>query len=178
MRRRTGKITVTRALSGDEGERMRSLASVRRARERERQRLHQGEQEPVKVVREVVVPETITVQELANRMAERGVDVIKALMRMGVMATINQVIDADTAELVVTEFGHRLRRVSEADVEIGLRGEEDARRGAASRARRWSPSWAMSTTARPRCSTRCARPMSRPARPAASPSISAPIGSI
>jgi translation initiation factor IF-2 len=124
-RRRTGKITVTRALSDDEGERMRSLASVRRARERERQRLHQGEQEQVKVVREVVVPETITVQELANRMAERGADVIKALMRMGVMATINQTIDADTAELVVSEFGHRLRRVSEADVEMGLRGEED-----------------------------------------------------
>jgi translation initiation factor IF-2 len=125
IRRRGGKITVTRALSGDEGERMRSLASVRRARERERLRLHQREQEAVKVVRDVVVPETITVQELANRMAERGADVIKALMRMGVMATINQVIDADTAELVVGEFGHRLRRVSEADVEVGLRGEED-----------------------------------------------------
>jgi translation initiation factor IF-2 len=125
MRRRTGKITVTRALSDDEGERMRSLASVRRARERERQRLHQGESEQIKVVREVVVPETITVQEVANRMAERGADVIKALMRMGVMATINQTIDADTAELIVTEFGHRLRRVSEADVEMGLRGEED-----------------------------------------------------
>jgi translation initiation factor IF-2 len=124
-RRRTGKITVTRALSDDEGERMRSLASVRRARERERQRLHQGEQEQIKIVREVIVPETITVQELANRMAERSADVIKALMRMGVMATINQTIDADTAELVVGEFGHRLRRVSEADVEVGLRGEED-----------------------------------------------------
>jgi translation initiation factor IF-2 len=126
FRRRGGKITVTRALSGDEGERMRSLASVRRARERERLRLHQHDQEAVKVVRDVVVPETITVQELSNRMAERGVDVIKALMRMGVMATINQVIDADTAELVVSEFGHRLRRVSEADVEAGLRGAEDA----------------------------------------------------
>src|SRR5271170_5647496 len=125
-RRRTGKITVTRALADDEGERMRSLASVRRARERERQRLHQGEQEPVKVVREVVIPETITVQEISNRMAERGVDVIKSLMRIGVMATVNQVIDADTAELVVTEFGHRLRRVAEADVEVGLRGEQDA----------------------------------------------------
>jgi translation initiation factor IF-2 len=125
IRRRAGKITVTRALSGDEGERMRSLASVRRARERERLRLHLREQEAVKVVRDVVVPETITVQELSNRMAERGADVIKALMRMGVMATINQVIDADTAELVVSEFGHRLRRVSEADVEVGLRGEED-----------------------------------------------------
>ncbi len=124
-RRRTGKLTVTRALAGDEGERMRSLASVRRARERERLRLHHGEQEQIKVVREVVIPETITVQELANRMAERAADVIKALMRMGVMATINQIIDADTAELIVTEFGHRLRRVSEADVEIGLRGEDD-----------------------------------------------------
>jgi translation initiation factor IF-2 len=125
VRRRTGKITVTRALTDEEGERMRSLASVRRARERERQRLHLGDQEQIKVVREVVVPETITVQELSNRMAERAADVIKALMRMGVMATINQAIDADTAELIVTEFGHRLRRVSEADVEIGLRGEED-----------------------------------------------------
>jgi translation initiation factor IF-2 len=125
IRRRAGKLSVTRALSDDEGERMRSLAAVRRARERERQRLHQGEQEQVKVVREVVIPETITVQELASRMAERGTDVAKALMRMGVMATINQVIDADTAEVVVNEFGHRLRRVSEADVELGLRGEAD-----------------------------------------------------
>ena len=133
-RRRTGKMTVTRALTGDEEERMRSLASVRRARERERLRLHHGDQEQLKVVREVVIPETITVQELANRMAERAADVIKALMRMGVMATINQVIDADTAELVVTEFGHRLRRVSEADVEIGLRGEEDAPEALESRA--------------------------------------------
>jgi len=124
-RRRTGKLTVTRALSDDEGERMRSLAAVRRARERERQRLHQGLGEPQKIVREVIIPETITVQELANRMAERGVDVIKALMRMGMMATVNQVIDADTAELIVTEFGHRLRRVAESDVEIGLRGDSD-----------------------------------------------------
>jgi translation initiation factor IF-2 len=123
-RRRDGKLTVTRALSGDD-ERMRSIASLRRARERERQRLH-ADSEPTKIVREVVVPETITVQELANRMAERGIDVIKALMRMGVMATNNQIIDADTAELVVTEFGHRLRRVAEADVEIGLRGDADA----------------------------------------------------
>src|SRR5205823_4656913 len=81
QRRRTGKLTVTRALDDDAGERMRSLASVRRARERERQRLQQAEQ--TKVVRDVVVPETITIQELANRMAERGADVIKALMRMG-----------------------------------------------------------------------------------------------
>ena len=118
-----GKITITRALS-DEDERTRSEASRRRARERERMRMH-GDDQP-KIVREVIIPETITVQELANRMAERGADVIKSLMRMGVMATINQVIDADTAELIVTEFGHRLRRVAESDVEIGLRGEADA----------------------------------------------------
>ncbi|HEV2189485.1 MAG TPA: translation initiation factor IF-2 [Stellaceae bacterium] len=123
-RRRDGKLTVTRALS-DEEERTRSFASVRRARERERMRMH-GEIDQAKIVREVVIPETITVQELANRMAERGVDVVKSLMRMGVMATVNQIIDADTAELVVSEFGHRLRRVAESDVEIGMRGEADA----------------------------------------------------
>src|SRR5438067_1688400 len=122
-RRRTGKLTVTRALDEDAGERMRSLASVRRARERERMRMHQ--EEPLKIVRDVTIPETITIQELANRMAERSADVIKALMRMGVMATINQVIDADTAELVVSEFGYRAHRVAESDVEIGLRGEAD-----------------------------------------------------
>jgi translation initiation factor IF-2 len=123
-RRRTGKLTVTKALNEEEGERMRSLASVRRHREREKLRAMQP-QEPTKIVRDVVVPETITVQELANRMAERSADVIKTLMRMGVMATINQVVDADTAELVVTEFGHKIKRVAESDIEIGLRGEED-----------------------------------------------------
>ncbi|MGE5269595.1 MAG: translation initiation factor IF-2, partial [Thiohalocapsa sp.] len=131
-RRRTGKLTVTRALDDDAGERMRSLASVRRARERERQRMYRQEQP--KIVRDVVIPETITIQELANRMAERAGDVIKSLMRMGVMATINQVIDADTAELIVTEFGHRLRRVAESDVEIGLRGEADEEDELAARA--------------------------------------------
>jgi translation initiation factor IF-2 len=124
--RRTAKLTVTKVLNTDDDERQRSLASVRRHREREKQRALQMLQEQTKIVRDVVVPETITVQELANRMAERGVDVIKALMKMGVMATINQSIDADTAELVVTEFGHRLKRVSEADVEIGLKRDDDA----------------------------------------------------
>src|SRR5258707_123 len=80
-RRRTGKLTVTRALNDDAGERMRSLASVRRARERERQRMLQQEQP--KIVREVVIPETITIQELANRMAERAPHLIKALIRLG-----------------------------------------------------------------------------------------------
>jgi translation initiation factor IF-2 len=123
QRRRTGKLTVTRALSDDD-DRTRSLASVRRARERERMRAMQ-QAEQVKVVRDVVVPETITVQELANRMAERGIDVIKALMRNGVMATLPQSIDADTAELIVAEFGHVVKRVAEADIEIGLKGDED-----------------------------------------------------
>jgi translation initiation factor IF-2 len=123
-RRRTGKLTVQQAL--DEEERVRSLASVRRAREREKQKaMGEASPESLKVIREVVVPETITVQELASRMAERSADVIKALMRMGVMATINQSIDADTAELLVTEFGHKLKRVAESDVLIGLTGKED-----------------------------------------------------
>ena len=125
-RRRPGKMTVTQALSGRQ-ERQRSLASVRRAREREkREALGEESGPPKKVVREVVVPESIAVQELANRMAVRGVDVIKELMKMGVMVTVNQEIDADTAELIVTEFGHRIRRVAEDDVEIGLKGEDDA----------------------------------------------------
>lgn len=121
-RRRSGKLTIAQALNQEE--RTRSLASVRRARERER-RAHQAPQETVKIVREVVVPETITVQELANRMTERGVDVIRSLMKLGVMVTLQQTIDADTAELVVTEFGHKIRRVSESDVEIGLKGDDD-----------------------------------------------------
>jgi translation initiation factor IF-2 len=124
--RRNAKLTVVRALNTDDDERQRSLASVKRHREREKQRALQMLQEQTKIVRDVVVPETITVQELANRMAERGADVIKALMKMGVMATINQSIDADTAELVVTEFGHRLKRVSEADVEAGLKQDDDS----------------------------------------------------
>jgi translation initiation factor IF-2 len=126
-RRRDGsKLTVTRVLNTDEDERTRSLASVRRAREREKQRALLLAAEPLKVVRDVVVPEHITVQELANRMAERGSELIKSLMRMGVMATINQTIDADTAELLVTEFGHKIKRVSESDIEIGLGGDVDA----------------------------------------------------
>ncbi|MFQ5984565.1 MAG: translation initiation factor IF-2 [Alphaproteobacteria bacterium] len=124
-RRRAGKLTVTQALV--EEERVRSLASVRRARERERRAAHEAgeETETAKVVREVVVREAITVQELANRMAVRGGEVVKGLMKMGSMATINQVIDGDTAELLVVEFGHKVKRVSEADVEIGVKGEPD-----------------------------------------------------
>lgn len=122
-RRRGGKVNINEAL--DDSERQRSLASVRRQREREKQRQMGAAQERHKVVRDVTIPETITVQELANRMAERGTDVIKALMRMGVMATINQPIDADTAELLVGEFGHNVKRVSESDVEFSIRRAAD-----------------------------------------------------
>jgi translation initiation factor IF-2 len=125
-RRRAGKLTINQALEEGEGnERVRSLASVRRAREREKQRARELQQERKKVVREVVVPETITVQEFANRMAERGAEVVKALMKEGIMATVTQTIDADTAELIAAEFGHKVKRVSEADVELGLEGGPD-----------------------------------------------------
>ncbi|MBL8658398.1 MAG: translation initiation factor IF-2 [Rhodospirillales bacterium] len=124
--RRSGKLTIVDALDEGNSERVRSLASVRRAREKERaKQLAQRGGEPQKIVREVVIPESITVQELANRMAERSVGVIKALMKMGIMATINHVIDADTAELIAGDFGHKVKRVSDADVEIGLKGEDD-----------------------------------------------------
>jgi len=121
------KLTVTRALNQEDDERTRSESQFRRQREREKQRLQQLQRNDaqVKQAREVVVPETITVQELANRMAEQGAKVVKKLFDMGVMATINQTVDADTAELIATEFGHKVRRVSEADVEVGLVGEAD-----------------------------------------------------
>ena len=125
-RRRAGRIDVQAAIEGED-DRVRSLASVRRQRERERRQaeLERLRADQVKVVRDVILPDTITVQELAARMAARAPDVVKALMRMGVMATITQSLDADTAELVVQEFGHRARRVSESDVETGLEGAVD-----------------------------------------------------
>lgn len=121
-RRRSGKLTISQALNDEE--RQRSLASVRRQREREK-RASSGPKESVKVFREVTIPETITVQELANRMTERAGDLIKALMNNGIMATITETIDAETAELLVAEFGHTPKRVSESDVEIGLKGDDD-----------------------------------------------------
>ena len=117
-RRQSGKLTVTRALDdGDGGARARSLAALKRAREKDK-RAHQAGGPAVKQVRDVVVPEAITVAELANRMAERTADLVKALFKMGTPVTSNQVIDQDTAELMVSEFGHNIRRVSEADVDI------------------------------------------------------------
>jgi translation initiation factor IF-2 len=121
--RRRGKLTLSNAL--DDTERARSLASIRRRRERERARTHeQGPRE--KVVREVVLPETISIQELASRMAERAVDVIGFLMKQGQMVKITDTVDADTAQLVAEEMGHTVRRVSESDVEEGLFASADA----------------------------------------------------
>ncbi|TVP71358.1 MAG: translation initiation factor IF-2 [Rhodobacteraceae bacterium] len=114
--RRAGKLTLKDALSGDGG-RQRSMAAMKRKQERARQKAMGMNQTREKIVREVQLPETIVVQELANRMAERVADVVKSLMKMGVMATMNQTIDADTAELVIDEFGHKVVRVSDADVE-------------------------------------------------------------
>ena len=164
------------AIEGED-ERVRSLASVRRQRERERRQaeLERLRSDQVKVVRDVILPEQITVQELANRMAARTPEVIKALMKLGVMATVTQSLDADTAELVVQEFGHRARRVSESDVEIGLEGAVDAETelltAPAGRDHhgpcRSRQDLAAGRAARHRCGGA--------ARPAASPSISAPI---
>jgi len=123
--RHRGKLTVSRALSDEDESRARSLAALRRAREKEKR--HHMETGPAqKQVRDVVVPEAITVQELANRMAERGADLVKALFKMGSPVTLTQTIDQDTAELLVTEFGHRIKRVSEADIDIDTSADVDA----------------------------------------------------
>ncbi|HEY0958050.1 MAG TPA: translation initiation factor IF-2 [Novosphingobium sp.] len=125
-RRQSGKLTVTRALNEDEGARARSLAALKRAREKERRAHFAGQSQPrEKQVRDVVVPEAITVQELANRMAEKGADLVKALFKLGMMVTVNQTIDQDTAELLVEEFGHNITRVSESDVDIDTAADVD-----------------------------------------------------
>ena len=122
--RRGGKLTVNRAL-GEDGARSRSLAALKRAREKEKR--HFGPRETqAKQVRDVQVPEAITVQELANRMAEKGADLVKALFKMGMPVTMTQTIDQDTAELLVTEFGHNISRVSESDIDLAIDTDEDA----------------------------------------------------
>jgi translation initiation factor IF-2 len=113
-----GRLTVVTALSSDE-ERQRSIASFRRRTQR--MTGHRPSDEPKeKIVREVVIPEMITIQELANRMAERGVDVVRLLMQQGQMLKITDAIDADTAQLIAEEMGHSVRRIAEADVVEGL----------------------------------------------------------
>jgi translation initiation factor IF-2 len=124
--RRSGKLTVSQALGGGEGGRQRSMASMRRKQERARQKAMGESQEREKIVRDVQVPEAIVVSELANRMAERVAEVVKSLMKMGMMVTQNQSIDADTAELIIEEFGHKIVRVSDADVEDVINEVEDA----------------------------------------------------
>ncbi|WP_116086388.1 translation initiation factor IF-2 [Tropicimonas sp. IMCC34011] len=123
--RRSGKLTLNQALSGNEGGRQRSLAQMKRKQERARQKAMGQNEAREKVVREVKLPEAIVVSELANRMAERVSDVVKALMQNGIMATQNQTIDADTAELIIEDFGHRSQRVSDADVEDVLHSVDD-----------------------------------------------------
>ena len=126
-KRREGRLTLQAVVGDDEdaAERMRSLASVRRAREREREKRKGHATEQARTAREVVIPDVITVQELSNRMAVRAVDIIKMLMKQGMMLKINDVIDTDTAELVASEFGHTVKRVSESDVEEGFISAED-----------------------------------------------------
>ena len=123
--RRSGKLTISQALEG-EGGRQKSMAAMKRKQERARQKAMGQMQEREKVVRDVQVPEAIVVSELANRMAERVAEVVKALMKMGMMVTQNEVIDADTAELIVEEFGHKVVRVSDADVEDVINEVTDA----------------------------------------------------
>ncbi|CUH60517.1 translation initiation factor IF-2 [Thalassobacter stenotrophicus] len=124
-RRRSGKLTVNQALTGGEGGRQRSMAAMKRKQERQRQKAMGGSVEREKIVREVQLPEAIVVSELANRMAERVAAVVKSLMNAGIMATQNQVIDADTAELIIEEFGHKVVRVSDADVEDVIQTVDD-----------------------------------------------------
>ena len=126
-RRRSGKLSVKTALNEDDGARARSLAALKRARDKEKRAQMSGrkrEAQP-KQSREVVVPDAITVQELANRMAEKGADLVKVLFNMDMAVTVNQTIDQDTAELLVEEFGHKIKRVSEADIEINTTTDVD-----------------------------------------------------
>ena len=123
--RRSGKLTVNQALTGGEGGRQRSMAQMKRKQERQRQKAMGGSVEREKVVRNVNLPPAIMVSELANRMAERVGAVVKALMNNGMMVTQNETIDADTAELIIEEFGHKVVRVSDADVEDVIKEAED-----------------------------------------------------
>ena len=123
--RRSGKLTLSQALDGGERSHQKSMAAMKRKQERARQKAMGQTQEREKIIRDVQVPETIIVSELANRMAERSAEVVKALMKMGMMVTQNQIIDADTAELIIEEFGHKIVRVSASDVEDAIAEIED-----------------------------------------------------
>ena len=124
--RRGGKLTVNRALNEDGSARARSLAALKRAREKEKRAFGGSREAQAKQVRDVQVPEAITVQELANRMAEKGADLVKTLFKMGSPVTMNQLIDQDTAELLVTEFGHNIVRVSDSDIDLAVDTVEES----------------------------------------------------
>lgn len=124
-RRRSGKLTINQALGGG-GNRQRSMAAMKRRQERDKRKMSGGPVEHEKVYRDVQLPDTITVQELANRMTERVAAVVKSLMTNGIMATQNQTIDHETAQLIVEEFGHKVVRVSDAAVEDILASEPES----------------------------------------------------
>lgn len=132
--RRLDRNALARVLADETEQRARSFAAMKRMNQKKMRQLNGQQNQDTKVVREVIIPETITVGELANRMAIRSGDVVKSLMKLGMMVTINQVIDADTAELLCGEFGHTAKRVSDADIEIGLRGPEDTAENLVARA--------------------------------------------
>ena len=119
VQKKLDRRSIARALN-DEEERGRSIASLRRARQKQNRHLVNEEQ---RITREVIIPDTISVAELSNRMAIRSAEVIKSLMKSGMMVTVNQVIDGDTAELVCSEFGHKVKRVSDTDIELGIKGD-------------------------------------------------------
>jgi len=123
--RRSGKLTVNQALRGGEGGRQRSMAQMKRKQDRARAKAMGGNVEREKIIRDVQLPPAIVVSELAARMAEKTGAVVKALMNSGLMVTQNETIDADTAELIIEEFGHKVVRVSDADVEDVIKLEED-----------------------------------------------------
>jgi translation initiation factor IF-2 len=124
--RRGGKLTVNRALNDGDGARARSLAALKRAREKENRRLGGPREAQAKQIRDVAVPEAITVQELAIRMAEKGADLVKTLFKLGMPVTLTETIDQDTAELLVTEFGHNIVRVSDSDIDLAIDGDVEA----------------------------------------------------
>ena len=117
-KKREGKLTIARALDS-ENVRFRSLASIKRRREKVKLQSDVSTS-TIKQIRDVIIPDTIVVSELANRMSEKTADVVRELMKNGIMATAAQVIDADTAELITNEFGHKVKRVSESDIELDL----------------------------------------------------------
>ena len=123
--RRGGKVNLHSIGSGDDDDDEYGFGGPRRRLKKKQPKPVQPVQPQEKVIKEVIIPEIITVQELANRMAEKSADVIKKLMSLGVMATINQPIDADTAQIVVEELGHKFKRVADSDVEEAIKGAED-----------------------------------------------------